>query len=51
MTKVFAALAVLTLSLTALPAFAECMGKNKPHDTSATTGTGQPVIKAPESSV
>ena len=51
MTKVFAALAALTLSLTALPAFAECMGKNKPHDTSASTGTEPPVIKAPESSV
>ena len=51
MTKVFAALAALTLSLTALPAFAECMGKNKPHDTSASTGTEKPVIKAPESSV
>ena len=51
MTKVFAALPVLTLSLTALPPFAECMGKNKPHDTSASTGTEPPVIKAPESSV
>ena len=51
MTKIFAALAALTLSLTALPAFAECMGKNKPHDTSASTGTEPPVIKAPESSV
>ena len=51
MTKVFAALAALTLSLTALPAFAECMGKNKPHDTSASTGSDPPVIKAPESSV
>ena len=51
MTKIFAALAALTLSLTALPAFAECMGKNKPHDVSASTGTEKPVIKAPEGSV
>ena len=44
MTKIFAALAALTLSLTALPAFAECMGKNKPHDTSASSGSELPVI-------
>ena len=51
MTKIFAALAALALSLTALPAFADCMGKDKPHDTTASTGTETPVIKAPKGSV
>ncbi len=51
MTKIAAVFAALTLSLAALPAVAECAGKNKSHDVSASTGTEKPVIKAPKGSV
>lgn len=50
MTKLYAALAAAVLTLAALPASAECVGK--PHDqTATTTPPSEPVIVPPKTSV
>lgn len=49
MTKLYAALAATVLTLAAIPASAECVGK--PHDQTATITPEQPVVIPPETNV